>query len=245
MIIGGNGYIGSFLKERFFAVGMNPTTIYLAFMSNNDMCERNPELARKLNTKSFSDMLNASNGRFIFASSVSVYGDCVDAQEDSPMNPTTLYGQHKVLCEELLKASSLDYTIVRSASVCGYSPRMRYDLMVNRMVRDAARTGKITVNGGEQKRSHIHINDLCRFYAWLLENPQPRQTFNVVCENQSVMDTAILVARTIGKTTIDVKPYTDKRSYTVSGEKMRKAGFECESSIEDAIISVYLNTLYD
>ena len=121
---------------------------------------------------------------------------------------------------------------------------MRYDLMVNRMVRDASRTGKITVNGGEQLRSHVHINDLCRFYAWLLENPQPRQTFNVVCENQKVIDTATLVAKTIGKTEIEVKPYTDNRSYTVSGEKLKKAGFEFKHSIEEAIISVYLEQLY-
>ena len=242
MIIGGEGYVGSALKLDV----PEDTVLYLAFMSNNDMCERNPELARRMNISGFPDVLRESKGkRFIFASSVAAYGDCDMAAEEQTLKPTTLYGMQKAACEDLLEMSGLNYTIVRSASVCGVSPKMRYDLMVNRMVRDAARTGKLTVNGGEQQRSHVHINDLCRFYAWLLENPQPRQTFNVVCENQKVIDTATLVAKTIGKTEIEVKPYTDNRSYTVSGEKLKSAGFQFKHSIEEAIISVYLNTLYD
>lgn len=242
MIIGGDGYVGSALN---LAVP-DDTVLYLAFMSNNDMCERNPVLARRLNEGAFESCLKENRGkRFIFASSVAAYGDCLNATEDMPLTPTTLYGRAKAKCEQMLKDYGCDYTIVRSASVCGVSPRMRYDLMVNRMVRDAARTGKITVNGGEQKRSHVHINDLCRFYAWLIENPQPKQIFNVVCENQSVMETAKLVASVVGKTEIVVKPYTDSRSYTVSGKKMLEAGFECRSTIEEAIVSVYLNTLYE
>lgn len=244
MIIGGEGYVGSALKERGIKVP-DDTLLYLAFMSNNDMCERNPQLASSLNHHAFEDVLNNIKvRRVIFASSVAVYGEAENAVESAHLAPTTVYGKQKKACEEILQASGLDYTIVRSASVCGQSPRMRYDLMVNRMVRDAAKTGKITVNGGEQMRSHIHIADLCRFYQWLIENPQPGQILNVVCENQSVMDTARLVAATVGKTEIEVKPYTDNRSYTVCGDKVKNIGFECRSSIETAIIDVYLNTLY-
>lgn len=242
MIIGGDGYVGSMLK----LADRTDTVIYLAFMSNNDMCERNPELAQRLNEDAFLRCLSKNRGKyFIFASSVAAYGDCQDADEGTELRPTTIYGKAKKTCEEILKASGVNYTIVRSASVCGVSPRMRYDLMVNKMVRDAARTGRIQVNGGSQMRSHVHIHDLCRFYAWLLENPQPGETFNVVAQNQRVIDTATLVAKTIGKTEIVMNAATDNRSYTVSGAKMREAGFECRSTIEDAIVSVYLNTLYD
>jgi len=243
VIIGGNGYIGSVLN----GLPTGDTAVYLAFMSNNDMCMRNPELARELNEESFANFLkNYAGGKVIFASSVAAYGDCLDATEDTPLAPTTEYGRAKKACEEMLIASGLDYTIVRSASVCGVSPKMRYDLMVNRMVRDAAKTGVITVRGGQQMRSHVHIDDLCAFYQWVLLNPEKtsRETFNVVAENQSVMDTATLVAETIGKTGINVLAATDNRSYTVSGEKAKAAGFECLSSLRGAIISVYLETLY-
>ena len=243
MIIGSNGYVGSALKLHCTRY----TDIYLAFMSNNDMCMRNPELAEQLNEESFARFLTDFNGnKIIFASSVAAYGDCLDASEDTPLQPTTAYGRAKKACEEMLKSSGFDYTIVRSASVCGVSPKMRYDLMVNRMVRDAAKTGLITVNGGAQMRSHVHIDDLCLFYEWVLDNPDKtsRETFNVVSENQSVVDTATLVAKTIGKTEIRIMPATDNRSYTVSGEKAKAAGFECTHRLRDAIVSVYLETLY-
>ena len=267
-VVGAAGYIGPMLCARLTQNGHKVTgydfrtgfdvnhwdrgdvIIYLGGMTNNDMCERNPRLAHALNEEAFEKVIAACQGnKFIFASSVAVYGVGEGFMESDATNPTTAYGRSKKACEEMLKASDLDYTIVRSASVCGYSASMRYDLMVNRMTRDAAKTGKLTVNGGAQMRSHVHINDLCRFYATLVDmhraQPASREIFNVVRENQSVMDTANLVARTIGKTDIEVTPYSDNRSYTVSGDKAKAAGFNCVSSIKDAIISVYLNTLYD
>ena len=157
--------------------------------------------------------------------------------------PTTKYGEGKAYCESFLKAFNIPWIVTRCASVCGYSPRMRYDLMVNRMTRDAAITGKIAVNGGSQVRSHVHINDVCRAYRYLLDARNvEQQAFNIVSENMSVMDTAKLVASTIGTTEIVVNPYADNRSYSVVGKKAKEIlGFNPLYSVKDAVVENYLN----
>lgn len=264
LVYGGSGYIGSRLipyLSKWHTVSnwdvmgsqgkfeFSGAIIHLACLSNNDMCERNPALAKKLNEDSLAETIKYAKGieHFIYASSVAAYGNIEgEADETYPLNPTTLYGKAKQAGEEMLKASDLPYTITRCASVCGYSPRMRYDLMVNKMTHDAATKGVITVNGGEQRRSHITIDDVCEFYGMLLDTKPARETFNVVGQNQYVLTTAHIVADVVGRTEIAVKPRTDDRSYAVSGRKAKEVlGFEPQWSIKDAVISNYLNTLYD
>ena len=269
LVVGGCGYIGSrlipYLSQwhsvtnydlmhgedvrntplfRKFCADKD-VVIYLASLSNNDMCNRSPELAMSINQYAFAGVLQAvkecSVGRFIYASSVAAYGDRDNAEETCELKPTTKYGEGKAFCERSLTAE-IPYIVTRCASVCGYSPRMRYDLMVNKMTRDAMK-GVITVNGGAQVRSHIHINDVCRLYRYLLDAKGVEyEAFNVVSENMKVMDTAIRVARTVGDAHIDMKPSTDNRSYSVSGEKAQKLlGFKPLYTVSDAIVENYLN----
>ena len=271
LVIGGSGYIGSrlvpFLSQWHSVTSYDIThgedirntlllkkfvadrnvVIYLASLSNNDMCNRSPTLAAAINQAAFPSVLRlvaeSSVERFIYASSVAAYGDLDNAEETHPLRPTTKYGEGKAYCESLLNMSDIPYVITRCASVCGYSPRMRYDLMVNKMTRDAARTGKITVNGGGQIRSHIHINDVCRCYRFLLNAKGVEgEAFNIVSQNMSVMTTAQIVAETLENTKIEVKPATDNRSYSVSGKKAQeKLGFKPLYSVADAVLENYLN----
>lgn len=269
LICGGSGYIGSrlipYLSQWHHVTNFDIThgedirntsllrkfcqdkqvIIYLASMSNNDMCNRTPALATSINQYAFPGVVEAAKGvdRFIYASSVAAYGDQDNATEDMPLKPTTRYGEGKKSCEDWLASSDLPHVIVRAASVCGWSPRMRYDLMVNRMTRDAVSKGIITVNGGNQIRSHIHINDICRLYRLLLNAKDIEgQAFNAVSENMSVMNTAERVSKVVGNTFIDVKPATDDRSYSVSGEKaLIKLGFRTLYTINEAIVENYLN----
>lgn len=206
--------------------------LYLASISNNAMCERDPALAQSVNVDAFAPcvLIARQSGvkRFVYASSVAVYGSSEeDSKESAPMMPTTLYAKAKAICEETLGAfQSKDFhtTIVRSASVCGYSPHQRFDLTVNMMTHDACRDRKIRVAGGQQKRSHIAMKDIYRFYARLLDTHAEKvsgQVFNAVASNQSVMDTAYMVARVVGNTAIETVARTDDRSYSVDGSKAR------------------------
>lgn len=212
--------------------------IHLASISNNDMYARLP--ATTANTNRWLPKVECD--RFIYASSVAAYGtsDLV-LGESYYLCPTTPYGEDKALCER--KVLGDGGVAVRAASVCGHSPNMRFDTTVNRMVRDALFTGTIKVNGGAQKRCHVHMQDICDFYRLLLTAPKYKiagQAFNVVAETDTVMETAMLVARTLGtKPKIDVGPSTDTRSYAVSGIKAREVlGFIPKKRVENAIIDM-------
>lgn len=224
--------------------------IYLASLTNNDQCNKDPKLAFEVNEEAFPKVVSASRKmgvkRFIYASSVAAYGNSSDLlTEDMALKPSTLYGQGKAYCEDFLKKHSWDnWIIVRPASVCGYSPRMRFDTTINKMVHDAFVKTRITVEGGQQIRSHVSMKDLNHFYASLLKAPKKdvfRQAFNVVSENQKVIESATIVERMIPGTRIEVKERTDNRSYMVSGEKARKElKFTPKQYVFDAAQDIYV-----
>jgi nucleoside-diphosphate-sugar epimerase len=217
--------------------------IYLASVSNNDMHAKNPDVFEAVNVGSFPDAVAAAARagvkRFIYASSVAAYGASdVPLSEEATLEPTTPYGEAKYWCERWLKDARMACTIVRMASVCGYSPHQRFDLTVNRMVHDACRIGAIRVNGGEQWRSHIHIHDACAAYRRLLDVPAEvinAQVFNFVAENQTVRRTALIVAEETGAI-IQYGPATDDRSYLVDGTKASDVlDFVPKKTVRDAV----------
>ena len=114
--------------------------IHLACISNDPSFELNPDLGKSINFDSFEPLVDISKDsgvkRFIFASSSSVYGikSDKDVVEDAILEPLTDYSIFKAKCEEiLLKRNNKDFvtTIIRPATVCGYSDRLRLDLVVN------------------------------------------------------------------------------------------------------------------
>lgn len=201
--------------------------IYLASISRESMCQKYEPLAHAVNVECVGPDIQIAKDegvrKFIYASSVAIYGSSDGAaNEKHPINPTSIYGRHKAECEELLwKAHSKDFACIatRSASVCGPSPRMRLDLTINRMTHAAYRNHLITVEGGTQIRSHVHMRDICDFYRLLLEDDRAAgHAFNVVCDNQTVAFSAELVASIID---CDVKivERVDDRSYSIDGHK--------------------------
>lgn len=220
--------------------------IYLASLSSNDVCTRNKGLADSVNVEPIASVLAAARAggveRFIYASSVAAYGSSdADAREHEPLKPTTPYAEAKKHCEHYVRAANEgDFVtiIARPASVCGFSLCQRFDLTVNMMVHDAMRIGRIKVNGGDQKRSHLHMQDMCRAYKTLLKAPDEivrGETFNFVAQNLSVMETAIIVSD-ITDADIDVGPAKDNRSYTVDGRKARDVlGFLPQKGIAQAV----------
>jgi nucleoside-diphosphate-sugar epimerase len=212
--------------------------IHLACISNDPSFELDPHLGRSINYEAFFDLVEVSKKykvqRFIYASSSSVYGVKAEENvtEELPLEPLTDYSKYKALCEEvLLKAQSPDFTavIIRPATVCGYSPRLRLDLTVNILTNHAVNNGKITVFGGDQKRPNIHIEDMADLYVQLLALPDKKiagKIFNAGYENHTVMQIAEMVRQ----------PTDDHRSYHISSEKIKEElGFEPKHSIEDAV----------
>ena len=220
--------------------------IWLASLSNNAMCEREPHIANSVNCDAVPTALFAARisgvKRFIYASSVAAYGSTgEDAKETQPLAPTTPYGEAKAYGEHWTQhynSDEMTTVISRAASVCGYSVRQRFDLTVNMMVHDAMRSGVIKVNGGQQKRCHIHIHDICRAYRMLLDAPAEKiagQAFNFVAENATVLATAKLVAEETGAR-LEIGPATDDRSYTVDGTKAREVlGFKPQRTVREAV----------
>ena len=241
------------IRDRALLEKIIPGTdaiIHLACISNDPSFELNPQLGKSINYDAFLGLMEASKRsgvkRFIYASTSSVYGvkEEENVTEDLPLEPLTDYSKYKALCEEvLLKEQSPDFTtvIIRSATACGYSPRLRLDLTVNILTNLAVNTGRITVFGGQQKRPNIHIEDVTDFYVQLLELPDEMiagKIFNVGYENYRVSEIAKMVRKVVGKEEVEIvtSPTNDNRSYHISSEKVRRElGFEPKHSVEEAI----------
>ena len=159
------------------------------------------------------------------------------------LEPLTDYSKFKAQCEKiLLDQTTNDFvtTVIRPATVCGYSPRQRLDLVVNILTNLAYHKRKITVFGGEQLRPNIHINDMIRSYELIINsenNVINGQIFNVGFENQSVNDLAKAVKEEIGDDVEIVKSHSDdNRSYHISSKKIFDAlKFKAEFTINDAV----------
>ena len=239
----GDGYLpkdnGHFRLQEDWD-GEFDAVIHLAGLTSDAACQLNPEYANKMNVEYLQVTLHKAKAsgikRFIYVSSAAVYGSTTTpAYETDALEPTTIYGKHKAQCEDLIhKHESKDFkwVILRPAGACGFSPRMRFDLTVNRMTRDAVMTGKINVHGGNQVRPNIHIRDFVDCLRWALDSYTG--TYNVACENATVMSVAQRVAEITGAS-IDVTPRTDDRSYSVNSVKISRAGFSPIYTVENAI----------
>ncbi len=229
--------------------------IHLACISNDPSFELDPELSRTINYDCFEPLVAASKNagvrRFLYVSSSSVYGvsDAPEVTEEHPLVPLTDYNKYKGMCEPiLLRYQSPEFTtvIVRPATVCGYSPRMRFDLTVNILTNHAVNRGVITVFGGAQKRPNIHIEDVTDLYVKMLEYPADLiagDVFNAGYENHTVAQLAQLAKAIVNEETTRPEPIriettstNDNRSYHVSSRKIaEKLGYRPTHTIEDAV----------
>ena len=225
------------------------SVIHLAAISNDPCSELNPDLTRQVNFNATKNLVNLSKKlgvkRFIYASSSSVYGikTQLNVTENLTLNPLTIYSKTKVLSENVIKnANTPNFTCVtiRPATICGYSPRQRLDLIVNIFTEQAVNKRKIKVFGGQQRRPNIHIDDITDYYIALLEFPKKRiagETFNAGYENYPIMEIANMVKEIVGNNIVIERTETkDLRSYHISSEKIKRTlGLEPKKTIKDAI----------
>jgi nucleoside-diphosphate-sugar epimerase len=223
--------------------------IHLACISNDPSFELNPDLGKSINLDAFRPLVEISRHagveRFIYASSSSVYGikEEPNVHEEMDLEPLTDYSRFKVKCEKILteyQSDNFTTVTIRPATVCGYSPRQRLDVVVNTLTNLAYHKREISVFGGDQLRPNIHIADMVEAYMVLLNAPKEKiigKIFNAGYENQPVRQLAETVQSVVGD---DVKltttPSDDNRSYHISSLKMKEElGFEATHTILEAI----------
>lgn len=222
--------------------------IHLACISNDPSFDLDPKLGKSINLDSFSPLVNLSkkNGvqRFIYASSSSVYGVKTEEKvtEDLSLEPLTDYSRFKANCEEIILAAhspNFRCTVLRPATVCGVSPRQRFDLSVNILTNHAINLRKIMVFGGSQFRPNLHIQDMARAYLHLLEQDKniDGAIFNVGGENLSLDQIAQKVKNQLDfELEIHHSDTNDLRSYRVDSSKIQvDLGFKPIFSVDDAI----------
>ncbi len=223
--------------------------IHLACISNDPSFELDPALGKSINYDAFFNLVDISRDagvrRFVYASSSSVYGikPGQDVTEELPLEPLTDYSRYKALCEDVLlsrRGAGFETLILRPATICGWSPRLRLDLTVNILTNHAVNNRLIKVFGGDQMRPNLHILDMVEVYARSLRWPGDKidgQVFNVGYDNLTVGEIAETVRRVVGRDVqIATTPTDDHRSYHILSEKIRRElGFVPRYTVEDAV----------
>lgn len=216
--------------------------IHLASIANDPTGDLNPKLTWEtscLATMALADKAARSGVKhFIYASSGSVYGvqDIENVTEDLPLDPISEYNKTKMVSERVLLSYKEDMVvqIVRPATVCGLSSRMRLDVSVNLLTMAALTKGKITVFGGAQTRPNIHIEDITDLYLFLLEKPTITGIFNAGFENLAIMEIAEIISNKL-EVPIEVTASSDPRSYRMNSDKILQAGFVPRYTVGNAI----------
>ena len=216
--------------------------IHLASIANDPCGDLNPKLTWEVSALATMQLADKAKRcgvkRFIYASSGSVYGVKEEPQvtEDLELKPVSEYNKTKMVSERVILSYEKDMVIqiIRPATVCGLSPRMRLDVSVNILTMQALSKKKITVFGGDQIRPNIHIDDITDVYLHMLKHPELTGIFNAGFENISIIDIAKLITKYI-PVEIEVTKSNDPRSYKINSDRLTSTGFSPKKKVEDAI----------
>jgi nucleoside-diphosphate-sugar epimerase len=242
-LLGSDAYPERMLDIQFFGDlrQAQPISLYqeanaviqLAAISNDPMGKEFEQVTHHINTDAVyeSAVLAKKSGvtHFVFASSCSVYGEGGDfaKSESANLNPLSAYAQSKINAEEHLRALADDNFIVtclRFATACGWSPRLRLDLVLNDFVASAILNGRINIlSDGSPWRPLIHVKDMARAMLWAAKrNKEQGGEFLIVNTgsnewNYQVRDLAFAVRDVIANVDISINHSAppDKRSYRV------------------------------
>lgn len=236
---------GDYPEESFDSV------VHLANIANDPGVELYPELSWEVNvlaTKLVCDWaVRRGIPQIIYASSGSVYGIKTEERvtEDLELVPISTYNKTKMVAERVLLSyrDHLKVHIVRPATVCGVSPRMRFDVVVNLLVLQAFKSNSLSVFGGNQVRPNIEINDLARVYMHFLDHPDlPEGAYNAGFENLSVSEIGRLVSEVSGAG-MEFLPSDDPRSYRQDSSKLIRTGFSPRETVRQTVEKIFQKLL--
>ena len=234
---------GDIRESGIYPRGNFDVVVHLANIANDPSVDLNPELSWEVNTLATLQLLNWARKSgvkdFIYASSGSVYGlsDEPRVTEDLPLLPISTYNKTKMVAEQIVSNWRDEFRVVslRPATICGYSPRMRFDLAVNLLTYQALSSKHIKVLGGAQVRPNIHISDMVQVYRHFINNRDiPSGSYNAGFENLTILEIAKRIADQVGAE-INVEESNDPRSYRLDSSKLMATGFKPQFTISDAI----------
>lgn len=233
--------------------------INIGGLSNDPTAEYNPQANYEMNTVASIALaelcLKYGVRRYLFGSSCSVYDvGTTDEErdhlfsEETLVDPRAAYARSKFDAERALMAmAGKDFSpvILRKGTVYGFSPRMRYDLVVNTFVKDALSRGCITIHyGGEMWRPLVEVRDVATAYIDLLAAPEERiagETFNLLYRNYRISELALRVQTAFAQIGMKIEilsdyQYKGVRSYRVSGKKFEHTfGFRPQIPVEESV----------
>lgn len=218
--------------------------IHLASIANDPMGDLDKNLTWEISCLGTMHLLEIAIKnkikKFIYASSASVYGIKKESKvkENLSLEPISTYNKAKMITERLILSyqKKINITIIRPATVCGVSPRMRFDLSVNMMAYQALKNKKMKVFGGQQTRPNIHIDDLVNLYQFFFKKHKKfNGIFNAGFENLKIIEIAEIVKKIIPAKIKIFKNNIDIRNYRVNSSKLLRLGFKPKKNVEDAI----------
>lgn len=230
--------------------------VHLAGLSNDPLGDIDPSLTDAINRKATVALAKAARKagvkRFLFSSSCSNYGASAGGwlTETCPVNPITPYAVSKLQSErELAPLATDDFSPVflRSGTAFGYSPRLRFDLVVNNLTAWAVATGDVRLKSdGSGWRPLVHVSDMVRAFLTVLEAPREAvhcEAFNVgsASGNMQIRDVAKIVAEEVpgARITFAQGACADERTYRVATAKLETLGFAAQVSVRDGVRELY------
>lgn len=218
--------------------------IPLAAYVGAPLCQRQPILSEMINYKWFEEIIKyiSEDQTLIFPNTNSAYGTVPGiCTEDTPTNPISLYGKQKQKAEELLRQEVPKSICFRLATVFGWSPRPRLDLLINSLTYEAFKTGKIKVFDGNYRRNYIHVRDIAEAFRFAILNKERMhgEVFNLGHDeiNMTKMELAQKIAKISDSEVLidNSKTDPDKRDYNVSSQKLYKLGFTPYYNLESGV----------
>jgi len=221
--------------------------ICLAYLSNDPTCELDARQTWEIGPLALNSILKKSIQnkvkKIIFASSGSIYGIKKEKKvtEKLELFPLTDYNKSKMICERVLESYKKQIKIisVRPATVCGFSKRLRLDVVLNLFCYQAYFKKKIIVTGGKQIRPLIHIKDMIRCYDFFIKK-NITGIFNLGIENKSILSLAKKIQKKI-PCKLKIVKSNDPRSYRLDSSKLIKSGFKTLYNSDDAIDDLVYN----
>jgi nucleoside-diphosphate-sugar epimerase len=264
LLFGGEGLLGVFGHPRFELakgdVRSDPdvsgaledvdAVVHLAALVGEPACAADPAVTREVNLGAVERILRLCGerrvGRFVFASTCSNYGitdTSTIADERTPLHPISLYAETKVEAERRVLDRSdrqVAATVLRFATIFGLSPRPRFDLLVNELVRDAVCGREVMVYGPQAWRPFVHVADAARAILAVIgasERSVAGEVFNVGVGNYRKGELAEIVAEMVPEARVTAAPgRQDPRDYRVAFERIRdRIGFRAERDVRSGV----------
>jgi nucleoside-diphosphate-sugar epimerase len=239
---------GDVLNKKLFKklINQNNIIIPLAALVGAPLCEKNKKMTKELNLNSIKFLIKNlnKNHKVLYPTTNSGYGIGAKnkyCDENSELNPISLYGRTKVDAEkEILKFKNS--ICFRLATVFGFSYRMRSDLLVNNFVQTSVKKNFLLIYEPHFRRNYIHIRDVVNVFVYSIKNfnKMKSNTYNVGLSSANL--TKIQLAKQIKVKVKSLKikighnkKDPDQRDYFVSNKKIEKAGFKTQYKLKDGI----------